>query len=117
MLFGSVIGVLGKANSTSYIIKGILLNERKPSGIIHPDWLKIFIDSDIKNFNEIPIITYTELTNKKFKITKSGPKGLQVHSFNNGDEDEDEDDDDDDDEDDEEKDDDEPNLLINNYQK
>ena len=111
MLFGSVIGVIVRADSTSYIIKEVLLNERKPSGIIDSNWLKIFADSDIKNLNEIPRITYTELTNKKLKVTKSSPKYLQAHPFDNEDEDEEEDNDDD------ETDDDEPVLTIKCCQK
>jgi hypothetical protein len=104
LLFGSVIGTIGKTDGGSYIIKEILLQEQKPSGVIDSSWLKRFIDLDLTNLNDIPTIIYLPLISKKLRATKSSPNSLEAHRSDDDDNKNDDDDDDDnkiDDEDDE----------------
>ncbi|CAF1563579.1 unnamed protein product [Rotaria sordida] len=102
-LFGSVIGTLGKKSADLYIIKQLLLREQKPNGIIDASWLTRFVNSNLTNLNDFPLIIYVTLTDKKLRATKSSPKTLEEHTSNddskdtNNEEDEDEDEHDDDD--------------------
>jgi len=100
-LFGSVIETVGKSVGNRYIIRDVLLQERKPSGIIHPSGLASFIQLDMENLKEMPEFFCDPLTNKKLKLIKSSPKrfkaGMNNNLFDEDDDTEDEDESDDDD--------------------
>ncbi|CAF3306342.1 unnamed protein product [Rotaria sp. Silwood2] len=100
-LFGSIIGTVGRQDGNLFIIKEILLQEQKPSGIIDSSWLKAFTDLDLTSLNAIPLIIYTPLTKKRLKAAKSSPKSLEEPLTQDEDENDDNEDDDDDDDDDE----------------
>lgn len=109
-LFGSVIDTICKKeeNDELYIIQDILLHEQHPNGIISSSSLELFINSDIKNLQEMPSIYYTPLSNKKLKSSKSS---LKFH-LNDDSIDEDEDEEEDSNEEDEDTDDDEPFIIT-----
>ncbi len=72
-----MIDTIGKIERGLYVIREVLLNEQKPSGVIDSSWLTAFIGLNLTTLNDIPTILYSPLTNKKLRATKTSSNCLK----------------------------------------
>jgi len=63
-----------------YFNRRVILGSRFVQSLVHLSWLTRFVDSNLKNLNEFPLIIFVPLTNKKLRAIKSSPKLLEEHT-------------------------------------